>query len=251
MPNNLSETELLRTAFGPGKQCPRLDQLVLLADGSAPAALAQHVKSCTYCQTELQLLRTFQAGDQAQDENVRKVTEQLRTRQLPQTERAATTTPDFTEAHAPWWRTLFTVRSMVPASLAAAAVLLVAAGALYFRQSSQPAFPATNGGGQEVFRSSSFAVLSPAGDLQKQPSEIRWEPVPQATKYQVRLLEVDRTELWKAETPGDHIDFPAAVRLRIVPAKTLFCEITAFNASGSKIGDTGLVRFRLLNAGSK
>jgi hypothetical protein len=248
MPNKLpSEAEVLKTAFGPGKQCPPLDQLVALADAAAPAALAQHVKSCTYCQTELHLFRTFQAGDKAQDEkNVRKVTEQLRTRQLQEIVRDRAAAPHLAEAPVPWWRAAFAVRSLAPASLAMAAVLLIVAAVIYFRQSSQPALQATNRGGQEVFRSSGFAVLSPAGDLQKQPGEIRWEPVQQAIKYQVRLLEVDRTELWKTETSGDHIELPAVVRVRIVPAKTLFCEITAFDASGNKIGETGLVRFRLL-----
>lgn len=254
MPNNLpSETEILRTAFGPGKECLKLDQLALLADETAPpASLAQHVKSCAYCQTELHLFRTFQAETEGVDEkSVHLVTQQLRTRQLQETSGAAMLPPRFAEERAPWWRSVFTVRWLVPASLALAALLLVAAGTIYFRQGKQPELQATNRG-PEVFRSASFAVVSPVGDLQKLPGEIRWEPVQQATKYQVRLLEVDRTEVWKAETTGDHIDLPAAVRARIVPAKTLFWEITAFNSSGNRIGETGLVRFRFSqNPGSR
>jgi len=246
MPNNLpSETEILRTAFGPGKECPPLDQLALLADEAAPVPVDQHVKSCAYCQTELHLLRSFQAGDASQDErNVRLVTERLQTS-------IVTASPHLVEAGAPWWRAIFTVRWLAPVSFALAALLLVAAGATYFRQGKQPELQATNRV-PEVFRSASFAVVSPVGDLQKQPGEIRWERVQQATRYQVRLLEVDRTEIWKAETTDDHIDLPATVQAQIVPAKTLFCEIAAFNSSGSKIGETGLVRFRFSqNSGSR
>jgi hypothetical protein len=249
MPDNrLSENEVLRVAFGPGKDCPSLDALVELAeDTTTPASLAQHLNSCSNCRTELHLLRTFQAGETQQNRaDVRRITEQLRKRQFEVTSVAEPVTRAFTAPRASWWRSLFTVRRLAPAGFAMAALLLVAAAAMYFRHSSQPVLEATNRGGQEVFRSSSFALVTPVGDLQEQPREIRWEPVQAAAKYQVQLLEVDRSEVWKAETSGDHIDLPAAIRERMVPAKTLFWEIRALSASGSIIGDTGLVRFRLL-----
>jgi len=59
------------------------------------------------------------------------------------------------------------------------------------------------------------------------------------------VLEVDHSELWNAKTTEDHIELPAALRDRIVPAKTLFVEITAFDSSGRQVGATGPVRFRL------
>jgi hypothetical protein len=248
MPDNrLSENEVLRTAFGPGKDCPSLDALVKLAeDTTMPASLTQHLKSCSNCRTELHLLRTFQTGETQQNRaDVRRITEQLRKRQFAVTSVAEPVSRAFTAPRESWWRSMFTVRRLAPAGFAMAALLLVAAAAMYFRHSGQPVLEATNRGGQEVFRSSSFAVVTPVGDLLEQPSEIRWEPVVQATQYQVRLLEVDRSEVWKAETSENHIALPAAVRARIVPAKTLFWEIRALSASGSIIGDTGLVRFRL------
>jgi hypothetical protein len=140
---------------------------------------------------------------------------------------------------------------LAQASLAVAAILLVAGAVVFLRSlTDRPQLEARNQTSQEVFRSGGFAVLSPAGDLQTGPKEIRWERVPGAAGYKVRLLEVDHSEVWTAETTADHIALPATIQARIVPVKTLFAEVTAFDSSGNKVGDTGLVRFRLLqNAG--
>ena len=105
---------------------------------------------------------------------------------------------------------------------------------------------ARNQTGQEVLRSGSFALLSPAGDLQERPKEIVWEKVPQASSYQIHLLAVDGSEVWKATTADTRMELPASVREQIVPAKTLLAEITAFDSSGAQVGATGQVRFRLL-----
>jgi hypothetical protein len=35
-------------------------------------------------------------------------------------------------------------------------------------------------------------------------------------------------------------------REQILPAKSLFAEVTAFDSSGKQVGTTGLVRFRLM-----
>ena len=135
---------------------------------------------------------------------------------------------------------------LAKASFAMAAILVAAVVVIQFRPIKDRPLPDTTQSGQEVLRSGGFAVLSPVGDLQKQPAEIRWENVPTAVNYRVRVLQVDGSEIWKAETAADHIDLPSAVRSRIVPAKTLFLEVSALDASGSKIGETGLIRFRLL-----
>ena len=50
---------------------------------------------------------------------------------------------------------------------------------------------------RRTLRSGNFAVLSPVGDVQERPAEIRWERVQSVASYQVRLLEVDRSEVWK------------------------------------------------------
>jgi len=246
MPNSPSESDILRVALGPGEECPPLDRLARYAEGarSGEPGMAQHLQSCTYCQTELHLLRSFQAGGNSENsDDVRRVTESLNDMRLP-----VAANPARTGSRERWWISIFSMPRLAPAAFAMAAVLLVAASVLYIRQSRKPVVGALNPGAQqEVLRSPGFAVLSPAGDLQERPDEIRWEAVPQAARYQVRLLQVDGSELWKTETSNNNIAIPAAVRSQIVPAKTLFSEIKAFNSSGAKIAETGSVRFRLVN----
>ena len=70
-------------------------------------------------------------------------------------------------------------------------------------------------------------------------------PVAGAAKYQVRLLEVDRSPLWQTETMDTRADLPSIVRDRIVPGKTILCEIIALDAGVAKIADSGIVRFRV------
>lgn len=243
---NISEAEVLQTALGPGRDCPEVEELESLVSGAtSQTGLAEHVKSCTYCQTELHLLQTFHAGAAVATQEERRTAELLQKRSK---EILRQTAP--TGKQEPWWKALFTMPKMAQASLAMALVLVVAGAVLHFGTSTLPSsLNQTNGTGPEVLRSGSFAVISPSGDLREAPGQIQWEKVPNAVRYQVRLLEVDQNELWKAETTDDHIDLPASVRSRIVPAKTLFCEIVALDSSGSKVGDTGLVRFRLLLKG--
>ena len=209
---------------------------------SASTPLAKHVHSCSYCQSEMQMLQAFQAGDEGQtSEEVQQIVSRLQANSKKMFPKSA---PD--KASVSWWEGAFSMRRFAQASLTIAAVLLIAAAALRLHTAKSPSLEALNQSGQEVFRSGSFDLLEPLGDLQKAPKEIRWKKVEDAATYQVRLLEVDRSEIWKAETKEDHIDLPPPVRARIVPAKTLFCEVDAFNSVGTKVSGTGLIRFRLM-----
>jgi hypothetical protein len=242
---NLLENDAFRAVLGPTRDCPSLDELSALISGERLAAdnMTNHVRSCAYCRTELHLLQAFLAK-QSDSKPEMKAAELLRQRSKHIFQQAFPM-----PAPTPWWKAAFTVRRLAQASLAMAAVLLVVGAIAFFRAKTyQPEFETRNRTGQEVFRSGSFAVLGPAGDLQETPKEVRWERLPKATSYQVLLLEVDGSEIWKAHTTEDHIELPAAVQVRIVPAKTLLAEITAFDSSGNKVGDTGIVRFRLLRA---
>jgi hypothetical protein len=239
------EEDAFREALGATKDCPPLEELERLASGQSQtgADFSRHVKSCSYCQTELHLLQSFQTDEGSASREVQKMTAELarRSKEIFQ--------PTAEQVKVPWWRSFGAMRRLAQASLAVGLVLVVGGVVLQFRSSHEPLSRIETG--QEVLRSGEFAVISPAGDLPERPTEIRWKKVPNAAIYRVRLLEVDRAELWKAETTEDHIVLPASVRERIVPAKTLFCEVSAFDAANNNVGNTGLVRFRLLQpAGS-
>jgi hypothetical protein len=238
---NLAEQDALRSALGPGPECPTIEELASCASEEAPVdiSLSRHLQACAYCQTELHLMRTFLAGEKGDASEAVRL---LRGRSKEIFRKAFPT-----QAKVPWWQAVFTVRRLAQASMAFAAILLVVGTVLFVRSSTHsPDLVAKSQQSQEVYRSGSFAVVTPAGDLQQPPKEIRWEHVPSAASYQARILEVDQSEVWNARTTEDRIELPAAIRARIVPSKTLFIEITAFESSGKQVGDTGRVRFRLV-----
>ena len=237
-----TDRTLLRAALARGNACVPIERLEGLM--GSPAAtrskLEQHVRSCAHCQTELELLKTFYEGGAVDSGDVRTMTTTLRKR----SKEIFRLQQDHTPRKHRWWRL---VRIPWLPALGAAAIPLVAAVVVAYRQASlQPVLNETRSSGREVFRSSSFALISPNGDVSLQPTGIRWERVQSATKYQIRLREVDGTEVWKAETPDDHVALPPFVLSRTVQAKTFFCEVTAYDSFGGKVGETGSVRFRWL-----
>src|SRR5262249_24925792 len=151
----ISDQDALRAAMGPTPKCPPPEKLESLASGDqqAVAVLSGHVQSCPNCQTELHLLRTFllgQAGQSAQEmKEAGKVAERLRSRSA-EIFRQAFPKPE----RLPWWQVAFTMRRLMQASLAAAAILLIAATVLLFRSSTnRPQLEAANHAGPEVLRS--------------------------------------------------------------------------------------------------
>lgn len=239
-----TEREILRAALGPGNECPPVEDLDQVRTGriSPSTALAKHVHSCSYCQSEMQMLQAFYAGDEGQpSEEVKQIVCRLQANS-----KSLFRKPAPVNALVSWWEGAFSMRRFAQASLALAAILIIAAAALRLHTVKSASIEALNQTGHEVFRTGSFDLLEPVGDLQEPPKEIRWQKVDDAETYQVRLLEVDRSEIWKAETKENHIDLPSPIRIRIVPAKTLFCEVDAFNSVGTKVSGTGLIRFRLV-----
>jgi len=122
--------------------------------------------------------------------------------------------------------------------MAAAAVLLVVSGVLYLRHPA-PGLPTTIDAGRELPRSSSVALSAPIGDVVEAPRRLQWEPVAgRRVRYHVRLMEIDRHELWTSDATATSVEVPAAVRAAIVPAKTLLWQVSALDASGVRLADS-------------
>jgi hypothetical protein len=230
------ERNLLRAAFGPGNDCPQVEQLERLA-ATDPAALKQHVDACAYCRTELDLLHAFQAAQPSTAEaaDVQAVTGELRARGR-----------DIFKPQRHWWQHLFAGGWMRPA-FGIAALLLIAAVGVQLRRSSHPALNPVDGA-SDVYRSHSLTALAPSGDLNVPPHEFQWERVEGAARYQLRLMEVDGAKVWQASTSDTRLAIPADVASRIVPAKTLTWHVTAMDSTDHKIAESDIVRFRLAGA---
>lgn len=99
--------------------------------------------------------------------------------------------------------------------------------------------------GGEVYRSAGLEVVAPSGDVEAVPEALTWTPVPGAARYEVRVREVDGTELWRGTSPDPRLALPAAVRTQVLPAKALEWQVIASDAEGRSLADSGVARFRL------
>jgi hypothetical protein len=135
-------------------------------------------------------------------------------------------------------------RSISAAAMSLAAMLLVITIGLYLRAAKEPALR-SDGASPMVLRSEGVITLSPKGDLGQGPTELSWQPVPGAANYSVKLMEVDRSELWEASSGQTSVSLPATVRERIVPGKTLIWQVVALDATGKTLAASQVERFRI------
>ena len=236
-----SERDVLRQALTAGSDCPPIEKLELLLEAAPPPDLARHVESCPHCRTELDLLRVFRTAprDEGETDAVRRIAARLQS-PIPEVAHAR---PDVRE---PWWKAIFATRWLSPVAIAAACALIAIAVGIQVRHGSAPGLSTPGAAESEVLRSGSFNVIAPLGDTAEVPQTIRWQAVPDAVRYEVRLLEVDRHELWKTTTTLPQAEIPTPLQAAIVPAKTLLLRVTAFDGSGRKLAESEPAKFRLL-----
>jgi hypothetical protein len=161
MPNNFSERDWLRTSLERTPDCP--------PTGALESESAQaHVVGCSYCRTELAMLKSFQnAAIPAQDRAaVAQITAKLRQQAFGPVAAAPTRS---------WIERIFGPGWMRPAALVVASALLVVAIGLETRRR-PPVLDSSAGDGAPVYRSGTIVITSPVGDLQSTPAQIVWEP---------------------------------------------------------------------------
>jgi hypothetical protein len=111
---------------------------------------------------------------------------------------------------------------------------------IYFKPASNPDNPE-----RVIYRPQRFSLVAPTGDVDRVPVDLEWQVVPGAAKYQVRLLQADRTEMWSAESAAWRITIPAAVRRELTPGKTFRWQVVARDAAGEEIASTNLKIFSI------
>ena len=232
------EDNNLNALFGPTPDCRAIEDLVPLLEGrrgpDEQRRMKSHVACCAHCRTELALLQEFESPAARPDE--RADVEWIAARLRRTSSYAGTSDVGQT-----WWRRIWKLPVLVPASVVLAAALVAIFIAVQ-PNGSGPSFPS---GGREVMRSQSVDLIAPLGDLTQAPAALHWSAVPGAIRYRVRLMEVDRTELWSTTVPQTSVDLPTAIRRQVVPLKTLLWEITALDGSGIVIARSGAASFRL------
>jgi hypothetical protein len=235
----MEREEALKAALGPGAGCLSLEDLGRYADGMLPAPrqaeAESHVRGCLHCQAELALFEAVTApGIRAEEADlVREGVARLEHRR-----------PEIVGvAGAP---VAARRRWLGLAPLATVAAVVVVVAGLSLRRGQPPDLPGGVTTTGEVTRSLAVTVREPVGDLKQAPSRFAWLAVPQALRYRVRLMEVDRHEVWTASTPSLEVELPPSVRVSLAPGRTLVWDVTAYDGTGAVIADSGVQSFRVV-----
>ena len=234
------ESRLLKKAVSRTRACASPEQLDGLADPDA--RLWAHVASCPRCQAERTLLGEFEAASPLPHEQATVSWISMRLERRFASDAPVAPRGGLAE---PWWRRWFTFRSFNTAGLALAMAMLAVAVSVGLRDQRNPTLSAPTGAAASSFRSGDLTLLSPAGDFDEAPAELRWQALPAAASYSVRVMEVDRVEVWSTETHEPRAALPQQVRARVVPGKPLLWQVTAKDASGTRIAESALQRFRM------
>jgi hypothetical protein len=193
-----------------------------------------HLSACARCQTELALWQEFTQSIPARDEGaaVQWIAAEVRRRR-------AELRPSRKFVWARDW--LGPLRS--PGFAAAAAALVLSIGIGHLAWDREPSITTTPG--DLNYRTASLGVVAPVGDLPSPPRELVWMAAPGAMRYDVEVLEIDRTILWRASSTALRVDLPAAVVAQLVPGKPVLWEVTALDGSGTVLAQSGTQRFRV------
>jgi hypothetical protein len=96
-----------------------------------------------------------------------------------------------------------------------------------------------------VYRTVQVKAIAPLGDVAAAPRVLEWAPFSGAVAYDVQMLEVDRALLWHGTASSPRIDLPSSLIAELAPGKTVLWEVTARNAAGAVVAESGTQRFRV------
>lgn len=242
-----AERALWKGALSPTEGCLTLEELERWSDRRLPdrAKANAHIARCPRCQTELAMLKEFQSAATHPEEAdaVSWITADLE-RRFAEIRAARPSTPRLSRERSGSWHRLFGPRPAQVALGFAALLALIAVG-MQFQGAREPELSSNAVSGPLVMRSEELLGLSPTGDLKQVPVELRWQAFPEAARYLVTVMEVDRTELWRAESSESSASLPTALLARIVPGKRLLWQVTAMDSAGRTVATTQLQSFRL------
>ena len=199
------------------------------------AAERDHVAHCVRCETEMALWQEFRDATPAPDEGA---AVQWVAAEVARRRSSTNATPE----RRPSWRHWFGAPWIRP--VAVAATLVVAVGVGYVLQDREPSIDVTPSSG-DVYRSTRIEGAAPTGELPVPPSVFTWVPTAGAASYDVVVLEVDRTILWRTSTREARVEPPPSVTKRFVVGKTILWEVTARGPDGSMLAESGTQRFRV------
>lgn len=226
--------QALEDAVRPTAQCLPTERL---GDVHTPDEL-EHINECARCQAEVALWEAFSgvATPAAEKAAVEWVVADVRRRRVAQISSG-------------WRRTAWTAAAasgiMRPARLLAAVAtvfLAVSVGYVAWNRERRALNPQPPG---QVYRDAGLSTIAPIGDVRAAPTELAWKGIDAADRYEVLVLEVDGTILWRGSAAVSRIALPRSLIAQIVPGKTVVWKVSALNGSGTVIAVSATQKFRV------
>jgi hypothetical protein len=193
-----------------------------------------HMRTCARCQTELALWQQFESAAPAKNEGAAVtwiVAELERRAGSPQRQKSA---PSRRWGLSGQW-------------LAAAASVALFVSVGYLMWDREPAIW-NPGGTTGQYRTAQLDVIAPLGDVAAAPREFSWKPAAGAIRYDVRILEVDGTVVWRTSIAEPRLVVPPDILSRFVIQKPFLWEVTARDTADAAIGSSGTQRFRVVDS---
>jgi hypothetical protein len=237
MADNKNALKLWQQAASATEDCLPLETLEKLAENSsADSKAAAHLNSCSHCQTELSMLKSFEEAKPSPDEGgaVAWIAAQLERRQ-------ATPARPSSLAPVPFWRTLLRVPYL--AGAAAMVAVLVLGISLYQSNSDHPGIGPHKDIG--TYRTGEIKLQSPAGELAQAPAEFRWEPYSGAATYKLELTDVLGKPLASAASTEPQLTATPAMSAAMHAGMPLNWKVTAFDGAGKKIAESSGGNFKI------
>src|SRR5690348_10847370 len=225
-----NNNKIWQEAVSATNECPSIEVLEKVMDGtSADQKAVAHVSTCPHCQSEISMLRSFESAEPAENEGaaVAWIAAQLERNQQKQAAKPAKA------GVVPFWRAMFRLPYM---AAAAALVVAVTLGiSLYQTEDHKPHF----GGnvGTSPFRSGEIHLISPSGQLNQLPDQLRWESVPGATTYSIQIsgIDLDHTVIWSGQSDQNSVTVTPEMKEKIHAGKPFKWTVTAQDGTGKQI----------------
>ena len=230
-----SARRTLARAYAAGSGCRPPEVFVAASwnalDPDERRLIERHIEDCPACAAERDLARSFEsaAASDVPDPEVDWIVAELeRSRFHPQRRRRRLD-----------WRW----------ASAAALVLVGVSGWLALREG--PPRLAPPSAAPVVLRGAAIELFEPSGDVAAPPRELRFAAVPGASRYRVKILEVDDGLLWEQEVVEPEAAIPEDVRARLADAVVYRFQVEAFDASGARLAVSAIAPFRVLSGAAK
>jgi len=243
MLNRSTLNEALRMQPG----CLTPEELEKFVEDPAPGNA--HLSSCSRCQAELALLKSFESSEPLPDEGaaVTWISARLE-RQLDQIKNPGLARVTHSSEDLSWFSRVFGLRTFGKGSvrwlLPLSAMLVVGLGIFAVsRRSQEPNLRADAGNGPAVYRSQEIEVSSPVGEVAKAPTILQWKPFGGSAEYKVSIMEVDEVPLWTGQTNDLILTIPNAIRAKMLPGKPVLWRVTALDGQGRVLATSQLQRF--------